>query len=697
MAKLPKFLQINENDSEEEKKKKKFLLILFPIISILIVAGIVLAIIFGVKGCNNSPTHQHVWDAPTYTWASDYSSCTAERVCKGDASHKETETANSTYNVVSKAKCEEDGTGRYYVSFENEAFAAQTKDIAIDALGHQYLHHNAKSATENEDGNIEYYSCERCPKVFSADESKTEITDTSTIIIPATGHDYVFDSFIWNDSEMTAKAHYICSHDNTHTIDYDADMSHVTKDEATCLDNRVDTYTASYGDNHDSKDYEIAETALGHNLIHHAAHEATCTEPAWDAYDTCSRCDYTTYQETSPALGHNFDDSIAANVSYEWVDLSAGTVSKTVKCSRDDGETQTTSLTSKLSVINDSAQGTVLVTSGFGLNIGDSVTVESTPNTHFTFAGWYSDSGYSTLVSTNNPYTFSISSVITLYAKYNKITPGESPVFVDGKIEYGLYPQTNVDDSTLVSALNALTTPESNGWYLYNNEYYAKLSATPYSSGGKFDNGTTIVSGTTYWFKCEPITWNVLNNNAGQYYIVSSVLLDAHCYYNSTSTRTIDGKTIYPNNYEYSDIRTWLNNDFYNSAFTLGNSYIQTTTVDNSASTTDSSPTSYACNNTQDKVFLPSYQDYINSSYGFSASTDPTDTRRCRATDWVRARGAYYIPFISYQYSGYYWTRSPWSNGSNYAWCADSDGELRSFKVSDTYYGVRPAISITIA
>ena len=42
----------------------------------------------------------------------------------------------------------------------------------------------------------------------------------------------------------------------------------------------------------------------GHDLVQHAAKAPTCTEIGWDAYDTCSRCDYTTYVER-PALKHD--------------------------------------------------------------------------------------------------------------------------------------------------------------------------------------------------------------------------------------------------------------------------------------------------------------------------------------------------------------------------------------------------------
>ena len=37
--------------------------------------------------------------------------------------------------------------------------------------------------------------------------------------------------------------------------------------------------------------------ALNHDLEQHAAQAPTCTEKGWNAYETCSRCDYTTYVE----------------------------------------------------------------------------------------------------------------------------------------------------------------------------------------------------------------------------------------------------------------------------------------------------------------------------------------------------------------------------------------------------------------
>ncbi len=349
----------------------------------------------------------------------------------------------------------------------------------------------------------------------------------------------------------------------------------------------------------------------------------------------------------------------------------------------------------------DTSKGTVAITSGSGYS-DESITVVATPVEDCVFNGWYHEE---TKVSNNATYTFTMptnnySLVAYFLTKAEveeawNVAHGVIPAFSeDGNtLTYGLYPQKNVNDSSLISVLDTLTTPESNGWYLYEGDYYAKVSANPYMTNYEFDNGTTIVSGTTYWFKCEPITWNVLSNNNGEYYILSSVLLDAHRYNEHYDTVT-DG--LYPSNYEYSEIREWLNNDFYNSAFALENTHIQTTTVDNSASTTNSKSNTYACNNTQDKVFLPSYQDYINSSYGFTTSISTTSTRSCLTTDWARARGAFYNTDSSL-YKGYYWTRSPYSGDyGNSVWKVYSSGFISHNYTSDTDGSVRPSLSIKI-
>ena len=49
----------------------------------------------------------------------------------------------------------------------------------------------------------------------------------------------------------------------------------------------------------------VEKSALGHDRVSHDAKAPTCTEIGWDAYETCSRCDYSTFAE-KPALGHDY-------------------------------------------------------------------------------------------------------------------------------------------------------------------------------------------------------------------------------------------------------------------------------------------------------------------------------------------------------------------------------------------------------
>lgn len=61
---------------------------------------------------------------------------------------------------------------------------------------------------------------------------------------------------------------------------------------------------------------------LEHNFVHHNAKAATCTEIGWDAYDTCLRCDYTTYNEV-PATGHMYKSEWDSNSEKHWHECDA--------------------------------------------------------------------------------------------------------------------------------------------------------------------------------------------------------------------------------------------------------------------------------------------------------------------------------------------------------------------------------------
>lgn len=78
---------------------------------------------------------------------------------------------------------------------------------------------------------------------------------------------------------------------------YKVDTASCTGGTATCTAKAVcEACGVEYGE----KDPD------NHDLIPHEAKEPTCTEKGWSAYDTCSRCNYTTYAE-QPALNHDLE------------------------------------------------------------------------------------------------------------------------------------------------------------------------------------------------------------------------------------------------------------------------------------------------------------------------------------------------------------------------------------------------------
>ncbi len=79
------------------------------------------------------------------------------------------------------------------------------------------------------------------------------------------------------------------------------DLVHHEAKAPTCTEIGWDAYDTCSRCDYTTK---VELPALKHNLVHHDAKAPACTEIGWDEYDTCSRCDYTTYQEI-PALKHN--------------------------------------------------------------------------------------------------------------------------------------------------------------------------------------------------------------------------------------------------------------------------------------------------------------------------------------------------------------------------------------------------------
>ena len=65
------------------------------------------------------------------------------------------------------------------------------KVYKVDVLKpHKLTHHELKDATCTEAGNIEYWQCSVCNKLFSDEATTKEITDAASLVIPAKGHTF---------------------------------------------------------------------------------------------------------------------------------------------------------------------------------------------------------------------------------------------------------------------------------------------------------------------------------------------------------------------------------------------------------------------------------------------------------------------------------------------------------------------------
>ena len=116
----------------------------------------------------------HDYGEVKYTWTDN--TCKAERVCKHDSTHIESETVTATGTTITAATCKEKGKMKYTATFVNTAFAAQVKEVDIDFAEHTYGDLIPEvPATTTEFGVKEHKDCKVCGKHF--DKDGNEITE----------------------------------------------------------------------------------------------------------------------------------------------------------------------------------------------------------------------------------------------------------------------------------------------------------------------------------------------------------------------------------------------------------------------------------------------------------------------------------------------------------------------------------------
>lgn len=178
----------------------------------------------------------------------------------------------------------------------------------------------------------------------------------------------------------------------------------------------------------------------------------------------------------------------------------------------------------------------------------------------------------------------------------------------------------------------------------------------------------------------EVIEWMVLDIQGNRALLLSCYALDSKPYNKATVSVT----------WESSDIRKWLNGEFLDAAFSeTDQKSILTTELDNSKAQGNYKWDVIGGNNTEDKVFLLSYQD-IEKYFD-----DETD-RVCMPTNYAVAMGADIRELDDgITKSGCWWLRSP-GQESKQAALVNYYGTRYTNIVSNGYLSVRPALWVAL-
>ena len=269
------------------------------------------------------------------------------------------------------------------------------------------------------------------------------------------------------------------------------------------------------------------------------------------------------------------------------------------------------------------------------------------------------------------------------------------------KIEFGSYPQSDVT-TTMGTTLDEIAdTTDSWTSYGYNTgdmrytdvtldgEKYRGVYFTDVRNDEQSKNGYDANS--AYWFKYEPISWTIIDRDAetGRVFIFCDLVIDSQPF---QSGDVPSGS--YTNNYKLSTIRTWLNETFYNTAFSeLQKQFIVNTEVVNNLASTGDAENAYICEDTQDNIFLLSYRE-VDDYFG-----EDSRLRQKVHTAYAFSQGAWVntdSPYLQYRGYGYWWLRSPNATDSKKVKVLMHTGWGTSDDVSYTENGVLPALWIKL-
>lgn len=289
-------------------------------------------------------------------------------------------------------------------------------------------------------------------------------------------------------------------------------------------------------------------------------------------------------------------------------------------------------------------------------------------------------------------------------------------------VTFGSYPQTSVIDSVLLDELNSQELDwHSYGYYyvgkqedymeyadvmLSNGNCYRAVTFTHNRLSDVYDSLSDVSiqkwngykSDKVYWFKYEPLVWRVLDASTGL--LMAENIIDSQPFHNELYKKEYAyygdrSYTHYASNWEYSSLRTWLNDDFCNTAFGSEKIYIKNTSL----STPSCNESGNDLSSTTDTVFLLSMEDAMNPAYGFSSDNDNgTDTNRIAyGTDYARCQGLLVDSSTGRFYSGASWWRLRSALGdSSRTHNVRDEGFIGDDHTYLTDLGIRPALCVNL-
>ena len=224
------------------------------------------------------------------------------------------------------------------------------------------------------------------------------------------------------------------------------------------------------------------------------------------------------------------------------------------------------------------------------------------------------------------------------------------------------------------------------GTFAYNKSVFEETTSKSESSSQKKDNNPDYKIGETIEFGNypqdkdgteKPIEWIVMKKEGNQVLLLSKYVLDAKSYNEGWGDVT----------WEISDIRQWLNNEFYTTAFNKAEkAKIQTSLIKNED---NSEYGTSGGNDTEDKVFL------LSEKEADTLFSDEEE-RIAKATEYAEKLGVD-INENSEEKGAWWWLRSP-GNDSFYAALVNYYGWVYGdgICVNCNVYGVRPALHLNL-